>query len=59
VRAGDFVEIAYRPPHDVTVTTTFKALTTEPDLLPLLLAADAMPDEIKEIARKRAGAEPR
>jgi MOSC domain-containing protein YiiM len=53
VRAGDPVEIAYRPSHDVTVTTTFKALTTEPGLLPRLLAADAMPEEIKAIARKR------
>lgn len=53
VRAGDQVEIAERPSHEVTVTMTFKALTTEPDLLPHMLAADAMPDDIKALARKR------
>ena len=53
VRAGDQVEIAHRPSHDVTVTMTFKALTTEPGLLPHMLAADAMPDDIKALARKR------
>jgi MOSC domain-containing protein YiiM len=56
VRAGDPVEITYRPSHDVTVAMTFKALTTEPELLPLLLAADAMPDDVKALASKRTGA---
>jgi MOSC domain-containing protein YiiM len=59
VRSGDPVEIVSRPPHNVTVTTTFRALTTAPELLPLLLAADAMPDDIKELARKRVTAEAR
>jgi MOSC domain-containing protein YiiM len=57
VRSGDQVEIAYRPSHGVTVTMTFKALTTEPELLPRMLDADAMPDDIKALARKRAGAD--
>jgi MOSC domain-containing protein YiiM len=56
IRAGDPVEIADRPCHDVTVAMTFRALTTEPELLPLLLAADAMPGDIKELAGRRAGA---
>jgi len=56
VHAGDPVEITYRPPHAVTVAMTFKALTNEPKLLPLLLAADAMPDDIKALAGKRTGA---
>lgn len=57
VRAGDQVAIAYRPSHEVTVTMTFKALTTEPELLPRMLDADAMPDDIKALARKRTGAD--
>jgi hypothetical protein len=32
----------------------FRALTLEPELLPQLLVVDALPDEIKEIARRRA-----
>jgi hypothetical protein len=47
------VAIEHRPAHDVTVAVTFRALTTEPELLPRLLAADAMPDGIKELARRR------
>jgi MOSC domain-containing protein YiiM len=57
VRAGDRVEITYRPSHEVSVTTTFRALTTEPRLLPVLLAADALPDDIRELALKRTAAE--
>ena len=54
IRAGDPVVIEERPAHDVTVAVTFRALTTEPGLLPRLLAADALPDGVKELARKRA-----
>jgi MOSC domain-containing protein YiiM len=53
VQAGDAVVIEHRPGHDVTVAITFRALTTEPDLLPRLLAAGALPDDIKDLARKR------
>jgi MOSC domain-containing protein YiiM len=53
IRAGDPVEIVHRPSHQVTVALTFRALTTEPALLPALLDADALPDEAKEKARRR------
>ena len=53
IRAGDPVVIEHRPDHDVTVAVTFRAITTEPELLPRLLAADALPEEIKNLARKR------
>jgi hypothetical protein len=43
----------HRPDHDVTVALTFRALTIEPELLPRLLAADALPRDIKELARRR------
>ena len=58
IRAGDPVVIEERPAHDVTVAVTFRALTTEPELLPRLLAADALPDGVRELARKRAIAQP-
>jgi MOSC domain-containing protein YiiM len=54
IQAGDPVVIEHRPGHDVTVAVTFRALTTEPELLPRLLDADALPEGIKNLARKRA-----
>ena len=53
VQAGDPIEIVSRPDHDVTVSVSFRALTIEPDLLPRLLAADALPRELKDLARRR------
>jgi len=53
IRAGDRIEVVHRPGHDVTVALSFRALTIEPDLLPRLLAADALPGELKELARRR------
>jgi MOSC domain-containing protein YiiM len=52
-RAGDPIEIVYRPEHDVTIALSFLALTTEPDLLPRLLVADALPRELRELAQRR------
>jgi MOSC domain-containing protein YiiM len=51
--AGDQIEIVDRPDHDVTIAVSFRALTIEPDLLPRLLAADALPRDLKELARRR------
>ena len=53
IRAGDPVEIVRRPGHDVTVALVFRAMTLEPDLLPRLLAADALTEEVRELARRR------
>jgi MOSC domain-containing protein YiiM len=53
VQAGDPIEIVSRPEHGVTVALSFRALTVEPDLLPRLLAADALPRELKDLARRR------
>jgi MOSC domain-containing protein YiiM len=55
ISAGDRVRVEGRPSHDVTVAVTFRAMTTEPELLPRLLTAEAMPDDIKELARRRTG----
>lgn len=54
IRAADPVEIVHWPDHDVTVALVFRALTRQPELLPRLLAAGALPAEIRELARKRA-----
>ncbi|MFF9392748.1 MOSC domain-containing protein [Streptomyces griseoluteus] len=46
IRAGDAVEIVHRPDHGVTAVTQFRAVTTERELLPSLLAAgDALHGE--------------
>jgi MOSC domain-containing protein YiiM len=54
IRTGDPIEVIDRPDHDVTVTLLFKATTTERELLPQLLAAEAYLDqETIEMARQR------
>jgi len=54
VSAGDPVEVLRRPEHTVTAALVFRATTTERDLLPLLLAAEAdLEPEIADAARKR------
>jgi MOSC domain-containing protein YiiM len=53
IQAGDEIEIMHRPDHDVTVALVFRALLVEPELLPRLLVADALPAELKEMARWR------
>ena len=53
IQAGDQVEIVHRPDHDVTIAVSFRALTIEPDLLPRLLVADALPSDLRELARTR------
>ncbi|GAA3780385.1 MOSC domain-containing protein [Micromonospora maritima] len=56
VRAGDPVEVVRRPDHDVTVAVVFRATTLEPELLPRLLVADALPGEDMERIRRRLDA---
>jgi MOSC domain-containing protein YiiM len=53
IQAGDPIEVVHRPDHDVTVAVSFRALTIEPDLLPRLLAAEALPRELRELAQRR------
>ena len=53
VQAGDSLEVVYRPEHEVSVAICFRALTLEPELLPQLLAADALPDDSREVAQRR------
>ena len=54
VRAGDPVEVIRRPPHTVTIGRTFRALTTEADMLPSLLeAGDDLPAEERAVVLRR------
>lgn len=54
LRAGDPVTVEHRPGHGVTVGTAFRALLTEPDRLPDLLAAgdDLLPQVRETITRR-------
>ncbi|MFI8949256.1 MOSC domain-containing protein [Streptomyces sp. NPDC053750] len=53
IRAGDPVRIVHRPAHEVTVALQFRAVTTQRELLPRLLAAgDALHPEALARARK-------
>ena len=56
VSAGDSVEVLERPQHGVTIGLVYRALMVEKDLLPEILVADALPEDIKAAARRRAGA---
>ena len=54
IRASDPIEVIDRPEHDVTISLMFKATTTDRELLPMLLAAEAYLDaETIEMARQR------
>ena len=53
VESGDAITVVHRPDHDVTIELAFRAFTTESELLPRLLVADALPEEAKEQVRKR------
>lgn len=50
LRGGDAVEITHRPDHDVTVAMVFQALTTRPDLLPLILEAPDLAEGTRQMA---------
>jgi MOSC domain-containing protein YiiM len=55
IQAGDAVTVEHRPRHDVTVALTFRALTLEPEFLPRLRVADALPDETRQRVLRRVG----
>ncbi|CAM4327116.1 6-N-hydroxylaminopurine resistance protein [Mycobacterium basiliense] len=53
VRAGDTVTIDHRPDHDVTIGLAFRARMSQPELLPQLLVAEALPADFKADVRRR------
>jgi MOSC domain-containing protein YiiM len=58
VAAGDPVEVQHRPAHGVTVSLAFQALTTRPDLLPLLQEAPALASDLAERAGRQLPTKP-
>jgi MOSC domain-containing protein YiiM len=55
VSVGDAIEVVHRPDHGITVTTLFKALTTDRQLLPSLLdAGDDLIPEVRKAAEAHA-----
>lgn len=53
IKAGDAIEISFRPTHEVSVSLSYQALTTRRELLPELLAADHyLDDEVREMIRE-------
>ena len=59
VRAGDTITIDHRPDHEVTIGLVFRARMSEPDLLPQLLAADALSAELKAYVGRRVASKGR
>jgi MOSC domain-containing protein YiiM len=55
VGAGDEIEVVHRPARGVSVATVFRALTARPDLLPLLLDAPALEQDLVRRARRLLG----
>lgn len=57
VTAGDPLTVAFRPDHDITVTTMFRAFTTERSFLPLLLeVGESLAPQPRAAAEKAAAA---
>ena len=53
VSAGDPITVLSRPDHGVTSGTVFRALTLQPELLPLLLDVEALAPHQRDHARRR------
>ena len=58
VRGGDSVEVVARPDHGVTIEFVYRALMLEPALLPDVLAAEALADEVRQLALRRLHPDP-
>ena len=55
IRAGDELTVLHRPDHDVTISLAYRALTTERELLPGLLAAgDDLDEETRAAIEQNA-----
>ena len=53
IRAGDPIEIVERPDHGVTIAFVYRALMLEPELLPEILVAEALPDDVRRKALRK------
>jgi MOSC domain-containing protein YiiM len=52
LQAGDEIVVVHRPDHDITVSTLFKALTTDRSLLPSLLGIEGLGDKPRAVAER-------
>jgi MOSC domain-containing protein YiiM len=55
ISAGDEVTVAYRPGHDLSIAELFRALTTEPELLPKIVEVQEVPAGLRAKTRQRLG----
>lgn len=53
MQAGDEIVVEHRPTHGITVSHMFRALTTERDLAPGLLAIDGLADSVRARVARR------
>ncbi|WP_225847854.1 MOSC domain-containing protein [Streptomyces sp. HPF1205] len=53
IGSGDTITVLSRPEHQVTVALSFRALTMEPELLPLLVDVEALPAPDRDAIRRR------
>ena len=58
IGAGDPVTVEHRPGHGVTVADCFRALTGDASLLPLLVDVAELPEDVRELARRRTDRPP-
>lgn len=56
VSGGDAVDVVDVPDHGITIGFVYRAMMLEKQLLPEVLVADALPEDIKALARRRAAA---
>jgi MOSC domain-containing protein YiiM len=54
IRGGDAVELVARPDHGITLAFVYRAMMLEPDMLPDVLGADALPEDLRKLALRRA-----
>lgn len=57
LQAGDEIVVVHRPDHGVTVSTLFKALSTDRSLLPSLIGIDGLGDKPRSAAEKYVAAQ--
>lgn len=54
ISTGDPVEVEDRPDHGVTIGMVFRALTTQPELLPRLVDVPQLPEDVRSRAAARS-----
>lgn len=57
LQAGDEIVVVHRPDHGITVSTLFKALTTDRSLLPSLIGIEGLGDKPRAAAEKYVAAQ--